>query len=187
MWRTWPILSAKIVAQKPGDSVIPPLSPEQADAPGLPAVACARAVEPLAISAAMADADARRAVAVRVPLRLRHSGFGTPGLSDPLLAMAMLHMTGCLGLTRRLAWLSGFGAGIAGPGVNEALSRADAPSRKIDRTTGRMRPRTSSPRYIPKDTAELRQRCGAGIAMSWSRSARRVRDDGIAMRGCVPP
>ncbi len=29
MWRTWPMLSAKMVAQKPGESVRPPLSPGQ--------------------------------------------------------------------------------------------------------------------------------------------------------------
>jgi hypothetical protein len=30
MCRAWPTLSANTVAQKPGDSVIPPLSPAQA-------------------------------------------------------------------------------------------------------------------------------------------------------------
>src|SRR5262249_12603951 len=48
-----------------------------------------------ATSTAMADADASRAAVVRVPLRLRCSGAGMR--VDPVLAMAMLHMSDCLG------------------------------------------------------------------------------------------
>src|SRR5215471_8831580 len=98
MWRTWPILSAKIVAQKPGDSVIPPLSPAQAAE--LPELVCASAGDPVAASAAIADAEASKAAVMCVLLRLRRAGFGTRGLVDPVLAMAMLHMSGCLKLMR---------------------------------------------------------------------------------------
>jgi len=60
MWRTWPTLSAKTVAQKPGESERPPLSSVQVLAVELD---CARSDEAVAITAAIAirETDAKAA------------------------------------------------------------------------------------------------------------------------------
>src|SRR5215475_9144673 len=92
MWRTWPMLSAKMVAQKPGDSVSPPLSPLQ------PGLLCASADDQVTTTTAKADADASNAAVARALPRPRCSGVGMR--VDPVLAMAMLHMSDGFGLTR---------------------------------------------------------------------------------------
>src|ERR1700731_1773275 len=78
MWRTWPRLSANTVAQKPGDSVMPLLSPAQAV---LSATDCASTLDPSANTMATANSDAEQ----RAPRRMRFTGREVPDI-----AMAML-------------------------------------------------------------------------------------------------